>query len=171
MIPLSTRLAAVRTRGDIKGFAEAVERDDPLRAELVAFVTARGVEVEPEMSVKRLVRAALGRSADAQVRKNPIHRDEAFTCAHCCAAVPPGGAPVRDHCPRCLRGLHVDVIPGDRAAGCGGVLDPVGFERRPEVVIQYRCRRCIHTFQVRAHPDDKVPPSLDPRELPGPQGA
>jgi len=168
---LATRLAAVRTRGDVKALAEALDADGVLRAELIAFATGRGVEIEPDMSAKRPARAVLGRSDQAQVRKKAIHRDESFTCAHCGAAVAPGGAPVRDHCPRCLRGLHVDVIPGDRAAGCGGVLDPVGFERRPEVVVRYRCRRCAHAFQVRAHPDDKVPPSLDPRDLPGPQGA
>jgi hypothetical protein len=37
----------------------------------------------------------------------------------------------------------VDVVPGDRAAGCGGLLDPVDLEVRGERwVIRYRCRRC-----------------------------
>ncbi|MFO0006801.1 MAG: RNHCP domain-containing protein [bacterium] len=81
--------------------------------------------------------------------------------------MPPGGAPVRDHCPWCLRGLHVDVVPGDRAADCGGVLDPYAIERRPpDVLLRLRCRACAHTFTVRAHPEDRVPPSLDVRDLP-----
>ncbi len=167
-VTLDARLASLHTRGDIKAFGEAADRDEELRAALIALATSRGLDVEPDVSGKRLVRAVLDRADDAQVRKNPIHRDEAFTCAHCGAAVPPGGAPVRDHCPTCLRGLHVDVVPGDRAATCGGVLDPVGFERRPEVVINYRCRRCGHTFTVRAHPDDRVPPSLLPSDVQGP---
>ncbi|MDP2312820.1 MAG: RNHCP domain-containing protein [Pseudomonadota bacterium] len=166
---LDARLAALRTRGAIKDFAEEVDRDEALRAALLALVAARGIDVEPDIGGKRLVRAALARAGDAQVRKNPIHRDEAFTCAHCGAAVAPGGAPVRDHCPICLRGRHVDdMVPGDRAAGCGAVLDPIAFERRPEIVIRYQCRQCAHTFVVRAHPDDRVPPSLDPRDVQGP---
>jgi hypothetical protein len=171
-VPLPTpasRLAALATRGEIKDFAAEVERDDALRAELFALATSRGLDVEPDASAKRLVRALLARADAAQVRKNPIHRDEGFTCAHCGVAVAPGGAPVRDHCPICLRGRHVDVVPGDRAATCGGVLDPIAFERRPEVVIRYRCRLCAHTFVVRAHPDDKVPPSLCPSDVQGPR--
>lgn len=119
---------------------------------------------------KRLVRWLLDRAAGAQVRTNPIHRDEAFTCAHCAAAVPKGGAPVRDHCPRCLRSLHVDVVPGDRAADCGGVLDPAALllESGGQRVILHRCRRCGAERRVRAHPDDAWPPSLLPAELPGP---
>ncbi len=160
------RLASTRTRGDIKTLGAALDGDDALRATFVALAEARGLAVD-DTSGKRLVRLLLDRAADAQVRTNPIHRDESFTCAHCGRAVPPGGAPVRDHCNVCLRGLHVDVVPGDRAAGCGGVLDPVGFERRPEIVILYRCRRCTHRFTVRAHPADRVPPSLDPRDIAG----
>ncbi len=161
---LEARLASLRTRGDIKELGADIDEDAELRAVAMGLATSRGVEIEPDVPGKRLVRLLLDRADAAQVRKNPIHRDEAFTCAHCGRAVPPGGAPVRDHCPWCLRGLHVDVVPGDRAAGCGGVLDPVGFERRPEVVILYRCRRCAHTFTVRAHPGDRIPPSLDPRD-------
>lgn len=166
---LEARLNEIHTRGDIKEFAAEVEEHPGLRAELLALATARGLDVEPDASAKRLVRALLARADSAQVRKNPIHRDEGFTCAHCGAAVTPGGAPVRDHCPVCLRGLHVDVVPGDRAAGCRGVLDPIAFERRPEIVIRYRCRLCGHTFVVRAHPDDRVPPSLLPSDVLGPR--
>lgn len=164
-LTLASRLASLHTRGAIKDLAAEVGRDAALRDELLALATIRGVEVEPGASAKHLVRALLGRADAAQVRRNPIHRDEAFTCGHCGAAVTPGGTPVRDHCPTCLRGLHVDVVPGDRAAGCGGALDPVAFERRPEIVIRYRCRRCAHTFVVRAHPDDKIPPSLCPSDV------
>ena len=59
------------------------------------------------------------------LRTNPIRRDAPFTCAHCGAGGAIGGARVRDHCPGCLRSLHVDRVPGDRAASCGGILDPV----------------------------------------------
>ena len=73
---------------------------------------------------------------------------------------------MRDHCPYCLRSLHVDDVPGDRAAGCGGILDPVDLrlEGRAGVVIEYRCRRCGLTHRNRAHPEDILPDGL---RLPG----
>ncbi|HLR46538.1 MAG TPA: RNHCP domain-containing protein, partial [Deinococcales bacterium] len=55
-------------------------------------------------------------------------RNTGFTCSNCGAEVPPlarGGC--RNHCPRCLHSLHVDVNPGDRASDCGGLLEPVGL--------------------------------------------
>ncbi|MFN7142392.1 MAG: RNHCP domain-containing protein [Myxococcota bacterium] len=162
---MEARLASLKTRGDIKDLGDALDRDAALRASFVTLAEKRGHAIDDEMSGKRIVRLLLDRADAAQVRKNPIHRDESFVCAHCGREVPKGGAPVRDHCPWCLRGLHVDVIPGDRAAGCGGVLDPIGFERRPEIVIRYRCRTCAHAFTVRAHPGDAIPPSLDPRDV------
>lgn len=159
------RLAGVRSRGEVKRLGEAVERDAALRAALEAEAVRRGVD--PALSGKRLVRALLDRSDAARVRTNPIHVDEAFACGHCGAAVAPGGRPVRDHCPRCLRSLHVDRVPGDRAAGCGGLLDPTALELdHGAVVVRYRCRACGHETRTRAHPDDAVPPSLAVGDLP-----
>ena len=104
---------------------------------------------------KRVLRRALGREDEARRRGNPIRRDEPFACADCGFENPPGGAQVRDHCSRCLASLHVDVVPGDRAAGCGGVLEAIGLERRgDDWVIAYRCRACGHRHRCRAHPDD-----------------
>ncbi len=111
---------------------------------------------EGELTSKRLLRWALGREAEAQRPGNPTHRDEAFVCARCGAQVPPGGARVRDHCPACLHGLHVDgEVPGDRAARCGGLLTPTGLERRGEdLVLTHTCALCGVVRRVRAHPDD-----------------
>lgn len=159
------RIAGVRSRGEIKRLGQAVERDAALRAALQAEAARRGLD--PDLDGKRLVRALLDRSAAAQVRTNPIHVDESFACGHCGAAVQPGGRPVRDHCPRCLRSLHVDKVPGDRAAGCGGLLDPTALELdHGAVVIRYRCRVCGHETRTKAHPDDAVPPSLSIADLP-----
>ncbi|MEC8191326.1 MAG: RNHCP domain-containing protein [Myxococcota bacterium] len=96
------------------------------------------------------------------MRKNPIHRDEEFTCIHCRRTATRGGAQVRDHCPHCLHGRHVDNVPGDRASTCGGLLKPIDFqvEGRAGVVISYRCESCGHRFRVRAHPDDVLPKGL-----------
>ena len=166
---LEAALAGLRSRGAIKAFGARVDRDPALRRALVELARARGLAPDPDAPGKRLVRLLLDRSEAARRRGNPVRVDEAFTCAWCGRAVPPGGARVRDHCPWCLRGLHVDRVPGDRAAGCGGVLEPVGFELRGgEVIVRWRCLACGHRWRGRAHPDDRVPPSLDPADLPGP---
>ncbi len=80
-----------------------------------------------------------------------IKRDEAFVCAHCGRRVPPAGRTSRNHCPSCLRSLHVDVVPGDRADPCGGIMDPISADVRTDrVTIVHRCRRCGAERRVRA---------------------
>ena len=106
----------------------------------------RGVDL-PDDAVewpgKRLLRRALGRDVASQVVSTPTARDEGFTCAACGAEVQPARRTARDHCPRCLVSQHVDVVPGDRAAGCGGLLRPVDAERRGDGFrIRYRCAAC-----------------------------
>jgi len=138
--------------------AELDARGPGWKAGLVALAGERGVVLPAEAAGwpgKKLLRRAQGRDAEARVRRNPIRRDEAFTCAHCGAGAAPGGARVRDHCPACLCSLHVDEVPGDRAADCAGVLDPIGLEvAAGESVIRYRCRRCGAERRCRAHPGD-----------------
>ncbi|RME28565.1 MAG: RNHCP domain-containing protein, partial [Deltaproteobacteria bacterium] len=165
---LLARLARTRSRGQVKALGAAADADPALLSALRALAAERGVPDADTLRGKVLVRRILARSEEARRRRNPIHRDEAFTCRWCGAAVPPGGRRVRDHCPWCLRSLHVDVVPGDRAADCGGILQPVELLRRgDEVVIAYRCDRCGHLHRCRAHPDDAIPPSLSISELPG----
>ena len=160
-------LEAVRSRGEIKRLGARVDREPALRAAALALAAADNIPVDEGWTGKRLVRALRDRSGAAQVRKNPIHIDESFVCVWCGIDVPPGGARVRDHCPRCLRSLHVDVVPGDRAAGCGGLLDPVRLELdHGTVVIRYRCRTCGHETRTKSHPDDAIPPSLSIADLP-----
>lgn len=139
-------LDGARSRGALRRLGAELDRDPELKAAVLAEGRRRGVEL-PDAAVawpgKRLARLARGREADARTRTNPIARDEAFTCVHCSADVPPHGRTARDHCPRCLHGLHVDVVPGDRAADCGGVLVPVGVERRGAAyVLAFTCASC-----------------------------
>ena len=54
--------------------------------------------------------------------------DGGFICANCGAEVVPLRYTSRNHCPRCLCSLHLDVNPGDRAADCGGIMDPITAE-------------------------------------------
>ena len=83
---------------------------------------------------------------------------EAFTCRCCGRLVTPDGAASahRNHCPNCLTSLHVDVEPGDRAADCGGLMEPVAVWVRKggEWAIVHRCRRCGALSSNRAAADD-----------------
>ncbi len=159
---LKEALAGARSRGQVKALGRRFDTEPEVRALADRLAQSRGIEDAGALDGKRLVRALLGRSAHAQVRTNPIHRDEEFECMHCSLAVTRGGAQVRDHCPHCLHGKHVDDVPGDRAAECGGLLAPLEFnlEGRSGVVIGYVCQRCGHKYRVRSHPDDQLPKGL-----------
>lgn len=71
-----------------------------------------------------------------------------FICKHCGKLVEyrDAGSVHRNHCPFCLFSIHLDDIPGDRAAGCGGVMEPIGVwvRKNGEWAIIHRCMRCGH---------------------------
>lgn len=171
-------LLTLRARGAIKAAGAWLDAEGrATRPALVALARARGVPVPEdwaELPGKKLLRACLDRAAAAQVRTNPVHRDEAFTCVACGREVPPGGRRPRDHCPYCLVSLHVDVVPGDRAAGCGGLLRPVGLDRKDgHFAIVYRCERCGAERRNRVLDDVAVPDrlsALPPGMVEGPPG-
>ena len=79
-----------------------------------------------------------------------------LVCANCGARVEELGYSSRNHCPKCLCSLHLDLYPGDRAAGCGGIMDPVSAEPDPRkgFVITHRCRKCGALKRNRAAKDD-----------------
>ena len=66
----------------------------------------------------------------------------------------------RNHCPVCLHSLHVDVNPGDRAADCGGVMEPVAVEHSSKKgwVLVHRCRDCGAARRNKAALDDSNQP-------------
>lgn len=91
----------------------------------------------------------------------------AFGCARCGAHVRPlVTGSYRNHCPTCLWSLHLDVRPGDRAAGCGGLMRPVGLDHRSGKgwMVVHVCRRCGHVQRTRAALDDPCQPD-DPVAL------
>jgi predicted RNA-binding Zn-ribbon protein involved in translation (DUF1610 family) len=68
-------------------------------------------------------------------------KKENFVCRACGTRVSGNG--FTDHCPNCLWSRHVDNSPGDRLAGCGGLMEPVGLDRKNgEYRIIYRCQKC-----------------------------
>ncbi len=82
--------------------------------------------------------------------------DNGFICKACGRQVTPEGAGTRhrNHCPHCLCSVHLDDEPGDRAAFCEGVMEPIGVwvRKNGEWAIIHRCRRCgaLHSNRVAA---------------------
>jgi hypothetical protein len=82
-----------------------------------------------------------------------------FRCAQCKAEVPRQayGTAHRNHCPRCLWSVHVDDRPGDRAADCGGRMEPIAiWLRDDEWVIIHRCLSCGALKPNRSAGDDNA---------------
>ncbi|MCL6548976.1 MAG: RNHCP domain-containing protein [Alicyclobacillus sp.] len=87
-------------------------------------------------------------------------RNEGFTCVHCGEQVLPSARSCRNHCPRCLHSVHLDVFPGDRQADCGGVMKPVAVKVHSKKGYQvvHRCLRCGHESRNVLDFDDPLQP-------------
>jgi predicted RNA-binding Zn-ribbon protein involved in translation (DUF1610 family) len=70
--------------------------------------------------------------------------DAGFVCKNCGFKVQPLGKTSRNHCPRCLCSIHIDINPGDRASECLGLLVPIFCEPDPKkgYVITHKCKKC-----------------------------
>jgi len=78
---------------------------------------------------------------------------ENFTCERCGTQVEGNG--FTNHCPACLCSKHVDENPGDRAANCGGLMEPIAVEQaRGRYVIVHRCLACGQVKRNKSSPDD-----------------
>ncbi len=141
----------------LKGVAAAISGEEG-RAVREALAAISGLD--PDDPPVKLLRRAAGREEEARRRRNPIVVDEPFACEHCGFDVPVGAGPVRNHCPRCLRSKHVDgEVPGDRAADCGGLMDPKEWETTGGIwVVTQVCRSCGHRRRNRLFPDRAVEP-------------
>ncbi len=66
---------------------------------------------------------------------------ENFSCEHC--GHENIGSGFTDHCEKCLWSRHVDIDPGDRAQGCGGMMEPNETEsKNKELRVKNRCLKC-----------------------------
>ena len=66
---------------------------------------------------------------------------EDFVCEHCGVHVEGDG--YTNHCPECLWSKHVDINPGDRAATCGGLMEPIEvIQSGREYVLMHTCTKC-----------------------------
>lgn len=86
--------------------------------------------------------------------------DNGFICKNCGREVLPLGYTSRNHCPFCLCSLHVDINPGDRANGCGGILRPIKTEPDPKkgYIVIHKCDRCGAVVRNKAAHEAKVQP-------------
>ena len=97
-----------------------------------------------------------------------------FICEHCHQTVPAtaAGTAHRNHCPRCLWSLHVDLAPGDRGCGCKGPMEPIAVwvRRDGEWAIVHRCQRCgaIRTNRIAGDDNELALMSLAVRPLASP---
>jgi RNHCP domain len=66
------------------------------------------------------------------------------------------GTAHRNHCPNCLWSRHVDDAPGDRAAECGALMEPIAISVRGdgEWVVVHRCTGCDAVHLNRSAGDD-----------------
>jgi tRNA(Ile)-lysidine synthetase-like protein len=156
---LISRIESARTRGQQKELGRWLDQQDDITRRLVIDIARERGEELPNTAMawpsKKLIRRARAKQEESRRRTNPIRIDDPFFCVVCGSDVKIGGAKVRDHCPFCLHSRHVDRIPGDRSAGCGGTLVPVSLDKSGDSeVINYECDRCEETSRCSAHPDD-----------------
>ncbi len=70
--------------------------------------------------------------------------DESFVCEVCGNKVDKLDYSARDHCNSCLCSKHLDIMPGNRKANCGGILRPIEIEKssKDKLKIVYKCDKC-----------------------------
>lgn len=78
---------------------------------------------------------------------------ENFSCLVCHHEVIGDG--FTNHCPECLWSLHVDNSPGDRAAICHGLMEPIAVGLKGQKrVLTHRCTRCGEERRIGLRPED-----------------
>ena len=81
-------------------------------------------------------------TATADVKRFQRHLED-FECGHC-GHIEEGNG-YTNHCSACLWSKHVDINPGDRAAACQGLMQPIGVDTKKGLNrILQRCELCGH---------------------------
>lgn len=88
--------------------------------------------------------------------------DQSFICQNCQFEVLPLGYSSRNHCPRCLYSIHVDVNPGDRDNECRALMRPlkVEYDSKKGYIILHKCTKCgeikrnVAANEAKVQPDD-----------------
>lgn len=87
-----------------------------------------------------------------------------FTCEYCGKQVEPlSNGSYRNHCPFCLYSKHVDIIPGDRAQACDGLMEPIRIRHHSNKGYQiiHKCLRCGEIKVNRVAQDTIQPDDFD----------
>ncbi len=93
-------------------------------------------------------------------RQKSHHSDQNkwFHCVRCSRPIVPQaiGTEHRNHCNWCLWSKHLDDVPGDRAADCGGAMEPIAVwvRRGSDWAIIHQCRKCGELHSNRIAGDD-----------------
>lgn len=95
--------------------------------------------------------------------------NQPFKCVNCGETVEVTGfigTHNRNHCPFCLWSKHVDIKPGDRAAECGGSMEPLGLTLKNsnegagkgEIMLIHECTVCgkVNINRIAADDDPKT---------------
>lgn len=86
------------------------------------------------------------------------YSEKQFVCRHCgrTVSLKVPGTRHRNHCPWCLRSVHLDKQAGDRISSCGGVMEPIAISirRGNEWVLIHRCNGCGALKENRIAGDD-----------------
>jgi hypothetical protein len=81
-------------------------------------------------------------------------------CRHCRGefSLDAPGTRHRNHCPWCLWSVHLDHTPGDRAAGCGGGMEPISVAAQSdgEWLLVHQCKTChvVHVNRIAGDDSD-----------------
>lgn len=79
-------------------------------------------------------------------------------CRHCGGefSLDAPGTRHRNHCPWCLWSVHLDDTPGDRAADCGGGMEPIAIHAASdgEWLLVHQCKTCFAVHVNRIAGDD-----------------
>jgi len=89
--------------------------------------------------------------------------NQGFICLYCGASVLPlNNGSYRNHCPKCLHSLHVDILMGDRSSSCKGLMIPIGIKTNSKKGMQL-IHKCISCNEVRVNKvaiDDNQPDEI-----------
>ena len=97
---------------------------------------------------------------DSHMSTKFIKTVEDFTCEKCGTLVKGNG--YTNHCPVCLYSKHVDNYPGDRAAECQGMMQPIGIDmKKGDYVVIHQCLRCGTTRRNKVNAEDDMEKVLE----------
>lgn len=80
---------------------------------------------------------------------------EDFTCERCDHSIQ--GTGYTNHCPQCFYSKHVDINPGDRQAGCGGLMRVINIELKDgRYILEFECEKCQHRKKNKIQKQDNI---------------